>query len=484
MAEVKKLVSFGNLQSYDQLIKAYIGDSDAKIDAKSIKTVEVVGDAIYFFKTDSVPKTEEGSVDVSKAVKKVDIASSDVEALKEAVDKINGTGEGSLAKVLEEAKSDATTKAGQALTDAKAYADSLADNYDASGSADTALSSAKAYTDELKNGAVKTNTDAIAENKKVIDKLDGSDETEGSIKKQIKDAIAGVTSDADALETRVEANETAIAAINNTETGIAKVAADNLATAKTELEGKITEEATTARAAEQANAAAIAVLNGTGAGSVTKTVTDAIAKVVDDAPEAYDTLKEIAAWIAADDTRAADLVAKDTELQDAIDALETLVGTLPEGETKNVVTYLKDLISAEETRATGVESGLDTRIATVEAKFTGDESVDKKIENAVKVEADIARAAEKANADAITKEVADRNTAITTAVEALDAEVTQEGTVSAKVTEVDGKLTAVEVKIADETYDAYGSAQSVKDALDYEVASTTDINGLFSDLSN
>lgn len=48
-----------------------------------------------------------------------------------------------------------------------------------------------------------------------------------------------------------------------------------LSAAKTELEGKITAEATTARAAEKANADAIAVLNGTGEGSVSKALTDA-----------------------------------------------------------------------------------------------------------------------------------------------------------------------------------------------------------------
>lgn len=52
-------------------------------------------------------------------------------------------------------------------------------------------------------------------------------------------------------------------------------AAAALSTAKTELENKITAEATTARAAEKANADAIDVLNGTGEGSVSKALTDA-----------------------------------------------------------------------------------------------------------------------------------------------------------------------------------------------------------------
>ncbi|MFR9255768.1 MAG: hypothetical protein ACLVJ6_09865 [Merdibacter sp.] len=47
----------------------------------------------------------------------------------------------------------------------------------------------------------------------------------------------------------------------------------------------------------EANTAAIATLNGTGAGSVSKQVADAVAQIVSDAPEAYDTLKEISDWI-------------------------------------------------------------------------------------------------------------------------------------------------------------------------------------------
>jgi len=48
-----------------------------------------------------------------------------------------------------------------------------------------------------------------------------------------------------------------------------------------------------------ANENAIAVLNGEGEGSVKKQVNDAVAKIVADAPEAYDTLKEISDWISS-----------------------------------------------------------------------------------------------------------------------------------------------------------------------------------------
>ena len=48
------------------------------------------------------------------------------------------------------------------------------------------------------------------------------------------------------------------------------------------------------------NTDAIAVLNGTGDGSVSRKVADAIAEVVANAPEDFNTLKEIADWIASD----------------------------------------------------------------------------------------------------------------------------------------------------------------------------------------
>lgn len=60
----------------------------------------------------------------------------------------------------------------------------------------------------------------------------------------------------------------------------------------------------TVEAAIASHQSAIDTLNGTGAGSVSKQVADAIAGVVDSAPEDFDTLKEIADYIASDKTNA------------------------------------------------------------------------------------------------------------------------------------------------------------------------------------
>lgn len=61
-----------------------------------------------------------------------------------------------------------------------------------------------------------------------------------------------------------------------------------------------------------ANKSAIDTLNGTGTGSVQKTVTDEIAKVVANAPEDFDTLKEISDWI---DTHEDSASAMNTQIQ-------------------------------------------------------------------------------------------------------------------------------------------------------------------------
>lgn len=71
-----------------------------------------------------------------------------------------------------------------------------------------------------------------------------------------------------------------------------------------------------------ANTAAIEVLNGEGEGSVKKAVNDAITALVDGAPEALDTLKELADWIADDETASASLVKRVAANEDKIEDLK------------------------------------------------------------------------------------------------------------------------------------------------------------------
>lgn len=98
------------------------------------------------------------------------------------------------------------------------------------------------------------------------------------------------------------------------------------------------------------------------ANDISTAKTETIAAIMGEAgiDEKYDTLKEIADWILSDTTASAELItrvsniekdylkgADKTDLQGEIDALETLVGTLPEDATSTtVVAYIKEVVDA------------------------------------------------------------------------------------------------------------------------------------------
>lgn len=71
------------------------------------------------------------------------------------------------------------------------------------------------------------------------------------------------------------------------------------------------------------NTDAIEVLNGTGTGSVTKTVSDAVANVVANAPGDFDTLKEISDWISIHTDSAATMNSQITTNKEGIATLNT-----------------------------------------------------------------------------------------------------------------------------------------------------------------
>lgn len=259
------------------------------------------------------------------------------------------------------------------LASAKAYADGLADNYDAKGTAE-------AKVKELSDGAVKTNTDAIT-------KLNGDETVEGSVDKKIKDATTTLKSE------------------------ISASAYDD-----TELKGRVS-----------ANETAIASLIGEGEGSVDKKVADAVAKIVADAPEAYDTLKEIADWIA---THTTDATAMNTQInanKDDIAKLKGLVTQLPEGtESTTLIEYIDEKLGDLKTELTTAITTAKTEAITeagtnADAKITakvGDigEGTIKDYVNTAKSEA-VTDAASKANkaledAKAYTDELAERVTTL------------------------------------------------------------------------
>lgn len=81
----------------------------------------------------------------------------------------------------------------------------------------------------------------------------------------------------------------------------------------------------------ETNRQALQTLNGTGAGSVSKAVTDGIASVVDGAPATFDTLKEIADWIESDTTGAAAMANQLTSVQSSITTINQSITNLQAG---------------------------------------------------------------------------------------------------------------------------------------------------------
>ena len=206
------------------------------------------------------------------------------------------------------------------LQSAKAYSDSLADNYDAAGVAQTKV-------DELANGQVKTNKEAI-------EKLNGADTVDGSVAKQIKDAKAD-------LEKKITDSEYDDSALTGRVTAV---------------EGEIT------------------TLKGTGEGSVKKAIDDAFndfsTKVSDDG--VVNTYKELIDYAAAHKGEAATMAGDISKNTEAIKTLDTKVGNLPEGtDAKNVVDYVDKKVGAVDFSgaiATAKQEAIDAAAADATTK--------------------------------------------------------------------------------------------------------------------
>ena len=76
-----------------------------------------------------------------------------------------------------------------------------------------------------------------------------------------------------------------------------------------------------------------------GDGSIQQQIDESIAKVIDQAPDAFDTLRELADWIEADQTGAANMSAAITENKEAIEDINNRTVYLSEEEYKHLVDY-------------------------------------------------------------------------------------------------------------------------------------------------
>lgn len=219
--------------------------------------------------------------------------------------------------------------------------------------------------------------------------------------------VEGLATEIQSLKTRVDTvesnNNTAIEGINSKIGTVTegKTVVEMINDAKTEatyddtaLSGRVaTIEGDYLKAADKT------AIENKMATDIAAAKTEAIETVLGEAvPEDFDTLKEIAAWIQSDTTASAQLVtrvtniendylkgADKTELQGKIDALETFVGTLPEGATSTtVIAYIKEVVD-------GIKIGdyakaADLTALTNRVKTLEDVGAEKNIVNSVDTE--------------------------------------------------------------------------------------------------
>lgn len=195
--------------------------------------------------------------------------------------------------------------------------------------------------------------------------------------------VEGLATEIEGLKTRISALEGTVGDESN---GLVKGVADNTAAISdinTKI-GTVAEDKTLVEMISDAQTAAtyddtalvgrVAAIEGDYLKAADKTAletkmaediatakTEAITAVLGEAvPEDFDTLKEVAEWIQADTTASAQLItrvtniendylkgADKTSLQGEIDALEALVGSLPEGAASTtVVAYIQEVVDA------------------------------------------------------------------------------------------------------------------------------------------
>ena len=275
------------------------------------------------------------------------------------------------------------------LDSAKAYADGLASNYESAGSVNSAKTELQGKID-----AVETKTDtaqAAAEAaQRDVDALETYVGTIPTVEGEAapKDVIAYIdkktsgvaTSDAlSKLQTQVNTNKTDIATIKG----------DYLkATDKTELSDAISAEESRATGIEgglrtdvddikadylktaDKTALETSIAAAKKAGDDAQADIDAFMSAADVGEAAIDTLKEIQDYITNDGKAAATMTSNIQKNADAITALDTKVGAIPEGATATTIAgYIDEAVGKEETRAKGIEGGFETRIAAIEGKF-------------------------------------------------------------------------------------------------------------------
>ena len=292
-----------NLSLYDQLIKQYVDGADSK----AIKSVTISGNTLKFYKIsepvgDSVPAYT------------IELPETDLSAINAAIAAINDESTGILAT-------------------AKGYADTK--------------------VSELADGQVKSNKDAIAV-------LNGADTVDGSVAKSIKDLkttldadIATAKASGDNAQADVDALEAKVGAVPEDKTVVQMISdAQTAATYDdTEVRGLIQDNADAIEAHKTAVDAKVTTLVGDDANKSVRTIAneELAAQLLSGKADAdFKTLQELAAWL---EDHPEEVAAINLDITN----IKKLIGTIPEGATAtDIVNYIKELVDAEKTRATGV----------------------------------------------------------------------------------------------------------------------------------
>ena len=254
-----------------------------------------------------------------------------------------------------------------------------------------------------------------------INVLNGADTVEGSVKKQIKDAVNVINNTTNSLdgrldsaESQITANKDAIALLNNTsevegsvdykiatEIGKVNAASSALANRVTAAEGKIT----TLTGADTVDGSLAKALKDAKAYADTK-----VAGIVNSAPEALDTLNELAKALGNDANFSATVSAEIGKKAD-----------------KTTVEALTGRVGTAETDITGLKSGVATKAE----------------KSALDAEIARAKAAEKVNTDAITKLNGDK-----TVTGSVDQKVNAAQTaLNGSISTVSNRVTGLETKV-------------------------------------
>jgi hypothetical protein len=271
---------------------------------------------------------------------------------------------------------EASGAAAQALADAKSYADGLAGNYDAKGAAATAEANAKAYADGLAG-----NYDAAGAAAQAL--TDAKKYTDDEIAEWVGDKTVAAQIAALDLENTYEAKGDAAKA-----QAAAQTYADGLNTA---MNTRV--EALEAIDHEHANKAELD-------------------KIVEGDKAKWDAMEQNAKDYADDLDEAMDVRVKAIEdkfggSEDGVGAQIAAAVAAEKAEREAADTALGNRVTAIEGDLNTETTGLKARMTTAEADIdaleglVGDGNVSERIGAAVAAEAEIARAAEKANADAI-----------------------------------------------------------------------------------